>query len=133
MAHRSLSKERFWRNLHAQFDAQNQSAREFCRCRRLAESAFYFWRRELAQRDAETATTRPEPTPRFEAVAVVAAPAPKPPATPIDLRLADGAVLRVRPGFDAATLRQLLGLLAPDWLAPTVTSPKLPEHGEPPC
>lgn len=48
---RDPAKERFWRDtLREQVDS-GQSVRAFCRGRRLTESAFYFWRRELKQRD----------------------------------------------------------------------------------
>ena len=145
MPHRCPVKERFWRDMLARFDAEDGNARDFCKRHRLAESAFYFWRRELSQRDAQDAAASPKPSrpvaaddavdnqdrgamPRSQSAAdgepasplfreVVIRPAtPRDSGAsgaPIDLRLRGGHVLRIRPGFDEDTLRQLLQLLAP--------------------
>lgn len=150
MPHRCPDKERFWRGMVARFLAQRSTARDFCRRQRLAESAFYFWRCELSRRDAAAAIKSPETAPivaeakpLFQSVAIVPAardggdtePRTKADAganggTAIDLRLADGHVLRVRPGFDAGTLQRLLQVLA----APTQgTSQRDQPQGKPPC
>lgn len=139
MAYRCPVKERFWRDMLARFEADDCTAREFCRRHRLAESAFHFWRGELARRDAQDAANSPnahrsasadaqEPralpnfnssandgatTPLFQPVIIRPAKCRDDDAsrTPIDLRLRGGHVLRIRAGFDAGTLRQLLQLL----------------------
>ena len=139
MAYRCLVKERFWRDMLARFEADDWTAREFCRRHRLAESAFQFWRRELARRDAQDAANsanahrpafadaqEPGAAPNFHSAAndgaatplfqpVVIRPAKRrdddASGKPIDLRLRDGHVLRIRAGFDAGTLRQLLQIL----------------------
>lgn len=46
------AKEQFWRETVKAQTQSRQSIREFCREHELAESAFYFWRRELQKRDA---------------------------------------------------------------------------------
>lgn len=48
-------REVFWRCKLAEFVASGLSVRAFCRGEALAESAFYFWRREIAGRDAKVA------------------------------------------------------------------------------
>ena len=53
---RDAAKERMWRQLVDRQRKGRLSVREFCRAEALAESAFYFWRRELTKRDAETPT-----------------------------------------------------------------------------
>jgi len=54
---RDRAKERFWREtLRCQVES-GQSVRAFCRERQLTESAFYFWRRELKQREVRKPLT----------------------------------------------------------------------------
>lgn len=50
---RDPAKERFWREMVGQQGESGVSVRAFCRERQLTESAFYFWRRELKQREAQ--------------------------------------------------------------------------------
>jgi hypothetical protein len=68
----------------------------------LATPSFYAWRRVLGRRAAEKAV--------FVPVQVVAD-AARTPASALEVVLADGRAVRVAPGFDAATLRQLLAVL----------------------
>lgn len=49
---RDADKERRWRDLLRRQVTGGLSVRAFCDREGLAESAFYFWRRTLAQRDA---------------------------------------------------------------------------------
>jgi transposase-like protein len=53
----NTSRETFWRRVMADFQRSGLSVREFCRRRKLHESAFYFWRRTIQQRNA----ARPSP------------------------------------------------------------------------
>ena len=99
---RDQHKERQWQRWIDQWRASGLSVRDFCVRHRLPTPTFYSWRRRLQRRAAE-------PTP-FLPVQVVAAPSLSP-ASPLEVVLADGAVLRVTPGFDPATLRQLLAVL----------------------
>ena len=50
---RDLAKERFWRGTLREQANSGQSVRAFCRERQLTEAAFYFWRRELKQRESQ--------------------------------------------------------------------------------
>ncbi len=61
---RDPAKERFWREAVRGQTHSGQSIREYCRERQLAESAFYFWRRELRQRDAARPASRNGGRPR---------------------------------------------------------------------
>jgi transposase-like protein len=56
---RDASREAFWRRIMAEFRKSGLTVREFCRRRKLHESAFYFWRRTLQERDGAVAG-RPE-------------------------------------------------------------------------
>ena len=48
---RSKSKEAFWRRLIGRHERSGLTIREFCREHGQRETAFYFWRRELARRE----------------------------------------------------------------------------------
>ncbi len=50
---RSAEKERFWRDVLRRHGKSGLSVREFCRTEGLKESAFYFWKRTIAERDRE--------------------------------------------------------------------------------
>jgi hypothetical protein len=99
---RDERKERQWRRWLQEWRASRLSVRTFCERRGLAEQRFYAWRRELERRAGERTA--------FVPVEVVAATAPAASAT-LELVLSGGRTLRVAPGFDAATLRQLLAVL----------------------
>ena len=44
--------EAFWRRMVGRQGESGRSVRAFCRAHGVRESAFHFWRRELARRDA---------------------------------------------------------------------------------
>jgi hypothetical protein len=46
---RDAAKERFWRDVLKRFAASGLSVRAFCRNEKLAESAFYAWRRKVGE------------------------------------------------------------------------------------
>ncbi|MDX1964952.1 MAG: hypothetical protein SFX18_17525 [Pirellulales bacterium] len=48
---RDLEKEASWRGVLQRFTSSGLSVREFCRREHLTESAFYAWRRTIAERD----------------------------------------------------------------------------------
>jgi transposase len=100
---RDPRKEAFWRRVLRAHGTSGRSVREYCQQRGLTESAFHFWRREIERRDRETRDRR---TSAF--VPVLVEPTPE---TPIEVTLVSGCVVRVRAGFRADTLRQLLALL----------------------
>jgi hypothetical protein len=126
--------EQFWRTTLAKWIKSQLTIRDFCRRHRLGESAFYFWRREIATRDGTSVATptlrvkssaavrrrsvpsrpsrpapprrspKPIPRPSFVALRVVA-------DTPLELVLRTGHVLRVPPGYDANHLRAIAAAL----------------------
>ena len=57
-------KERRWREVVRGHGRSGQSVREYCRGAGVKESAFYWWRRELARRSGVRKTTRPSPASR---------------------------------------------------------------------
>src|SRR6516162_8737775 len=105
MAHgraRDDQKERQWRQWITEWRASGLSVRAFCARRGLATPSFYHWRRVLERRAAEKATFVPV---QVQAEAVPAQP------SALEVVLAGGWTVRVAPGFDTATLRQLLAVL----------------------
>ena len=51
-------KERYWRELVRRQQRSGQSVREYCRGAGVKESAFYWWRRELAGRSMSSGSGR---------------------------------------------------------------------------
>ncbi len=83
-----------WKNL-------DLTVRAFCARQHITQPSFYAWRRQLQQRDAATT---------FVPVQVVTDDQPAS-STPIEIFLAGGRSVRIAPGFDPTTLRQLLAVL----------------------
>ena len=101
------SKEQFWRGVMQRWQRSGQSVRAFCDDQDLSEQSFYAWRRILAERDRQASTTTTEPVPAFIPVRVT----PPPATSALEVVVGTGRVVRVSPGFDAATLRDLLAVL----------------------
>jgi hypothetical protein len=99
---RDERKERQWRRWISQWQTSGLSVRDFCARHGLAIAGFYHWRRMLERRADEEVL--------FAPVQVVADTASAQ-TSDLEVVLADGRVVRVAPGFDAATLRQLLAVL----------------------
>jgi hypothetical protein len=122
---RDPEKERRWRRLLRLWRRSGLTGRDFCVKHGLQEGSFYAWRREIARRDQEEAVA-----PKRAARALVKGRAQrqaggrKLPAfmqvkidgaasgtSAMEVIVANGRMLRVRPGFDGEALRQLLGLV----------------------
>jgi transposase-like protein len=95
-------RERLWRETMAAWRASGLSVRQYCRRHDLAEPSFYYWRRELRQRDGRRASS----SPAFVPVTVV-------PAATLEVRCPSGHVVTL-PTADAATLRTLFAALTPE-------------------
>jgi len=120
---RDFVKEHFWRRMVAGWRASGLTVREYCSRHKLAEGNFYAWRRELARREpvARSGSTLPKDRlakrpgrgvrssrpPLFVPLAVEGSLAD----TAVEVVLAGGQVLRVRPGCDRATLANVLAVL----------------------
>lgn len=117
---RDAAKERFWRDALQRFAASGLGVRGFCRRENLAESAFYAWRRTIAQRDRSS----PPPPPTSSVVSakapgaakrphflpvLVSDPAPRHAA--ITLELLGGRVLRLPESIAAERLADLVAAL----------------------
>src|SRR5580700_6710311 len=107
------AKELFWRQVLAGRRASGLSVRAYCQAHGLSEQSFYRWQRVLAVRPRPGSSTKQsardqpapgrdrQPLPLFLPVEVTVGPAS---AAALEVVLADGRLVRVRPGFDAATL-----------------------------
>jgi len=123
---RDAGKEQMWRRRVERQRRGRLSVREFCRAEALNESAFYFWRRELAKRDAEL-PIRPARRKRRTAVFVHTKPRRReflpvvlqssslehaaqsiPLRAEIEIQFPQGTTLRVANGASADTLRLVL-------------------------
>jgi hypothetical protein len=93
-------KEQFWRDMLLLWQTSGQTIRAFCHAQHLSEPSFYAWRRIIAQRERQQ--------PAFVPVRVTPTPTT---SIPIELVVGGGRVVRVPPGFDADTLRNLLAIL----------------------
>ena len=104
---RDLRLEQIWRQHLRRQEASGQTVRAYCRDHDLAETAFHYWRRTIAERDRQA--RRATPAAAFVPVTVVG----RSPAadSPIDIRLAGGHRLRVRAGCDRELLSAVLALL----------------------
>lgn len=115
-----LKKEFRWRKLASAQQRSGQTVRQYCQENALAESAFWFWKRALARRDAEKSVTlsggqssaRPkEPLRRPPSLVPVTIGPALPHGAAIEVLLPHGASVRVSAGCDEATLRIVLSAL----------------------
>jgi transposase-like protein len=101
---RDRAKQQFWQKRLADFHASGLSIRGFCRAHGLHESAFYFWRRELARRQRRPAKRAASSKPMFMPIRVVA-------GVPLEVVLRSGQVVRVAAGFEATHLQAVVAAL----------------------
>jgi hypothetical protein len=114
---RNHRKEQFWRRLLRDWRRSELTIRDFCFEHHVSESSFFAWRRIIAERDQEGASSQPSNgrqhsphanhEPSFVPVRVLSLPG----FATLEVVLGQGRVVRVPAGFDAATLRQLLAIL----------------------
>lgn len=120
---RDRNLERAWRERIRTQAASRLSIRAFCGREGVAESAFYFWRRELVRRDAEprdaaiSKSSADNGRARFVPIAIaepnesLSKSSPSVSTGGMELVHPGGVVLRVTGGFDAVMLRHVLDLL----------------------
>jgi len=117
---RDPKKEARWRRLVSAQQRSGQTVRQYCQANALTESAFWFWKRELARRDAEKPAQRPggpssvhrhEPARRLPSLVPVTIGRAITHAAPVEVLLPHGVCVRVAAGCDEATLRTVLSAL----------------------
>ena len=129
---RDPQRQVYWEQVMRRWQEGGRSVTDFCRAEGVRESAFYFWRRELARRNqqavkgprpkarqAASASRSPRPSqrsrpvsppPSFLPVRVVKDGVAEAPHT-IDIVLGQGRMVRVQSGFDRQTLVDVLAVL----------------------
>jgi len=122
---------RYWKEVMRRWRESGKGVRAFCRDEGVRESAFYFWRQKLAQRDRQVAVNgsptkaspaaatlrsvqrrSPQrgPMPSFLPVQVVE-PGVTGAACGVEIVLERGCRVRVQAGFDQQTLADVLAVL----------------------
>ena len=112
---RDVGKERFWRDAILRWQRSGQTIRAYCDNHGLSEGSFHAWRRTIAERERQAAgvpvVDGAGDLPAFVPLRVTGTPAASSSISPLELVLGQGRVIRVPPGFDANTLRNLLVVL----------------------
>ena len=104
VAARDLQKEAAWRRRLGRQAESKQSVRAWCRKHRVTETAFYWWRRELARRDAEDSAASFVPVHVTEASAGDG-------AASMEIVLTDGRRVRLTGPVDGQALAEVLHVL----------------------
>ena len=117
---RDPAREKLWRRTIREQERSGLAVRAFCQSEGLKDWTFRWWRQELARRDRQTSAAsrgeqEGEPTesaPAFLSVRVTDLEAISPRhASPIEILLPTGSIVRVPSGFDPSTLGQVLAVL----------------------
>jgi transposase len=107
-------KQQRWLDLVQRWQLSRLTVRAFCERHGLTEASFYLWRRILRERGLlpQRTPTQHQPHPSIAAPFVkLTVAARTTDAATLELVLNEHRLLRVRPGFDPDTLRQLVRLL----------------------
>lgn len=97
-----------WKKLVGRFERSGLELGEFARREGIKVKQLGWWRWRLRTSGEPATQTEPE----FLPVRIVTS-APQPPvATPIEVVLPNGRLVRVQPGFDSATLERVLAIAA---------------------
>jgi len=105
------AKQDRWLELMRRWQRSQTTIREFCERHEVSEASFFSWRRVLRQRgllDEPMSSKTSAEVPAFVKLSVAVV---EPGCSPIELVLNHERLLRVRPGFDADMLLQLVRLL----------------------
>ena len=100
-------KQARWLDLVQRWQRSKLTIREFCRRHQLREANFHAWRRVLRERGLMDEAPAPADAQAFVKLTIAAEPRT---ASAVEVILG-ARVLRVRPGFDAVMLRELVRLL----------------------
>jgi transposase-like protein len=105
------AKQRHWLELMGRWQESRSTIHEFCQRHQLSEASFYSWRRVLRERgllDESAPAKVSAEAPAFVRLSTVVV---GPTGGPIEVVLNERRLLRVRPGFDADVLLELVRLL----------------------
>lgn len=99
-------KEARWRRLVRERAASGRSVAEFCHRRRISPQQFYWWQRQLLDRDGNEAKSNGSSQPASFVPVRVPLPLPA-----IEVVHPSGCLIRVAAGVDSGTLRGVLEAL----------------------
>jgi hypothetical protein len=103
------AKRKLWTRRIGKWQRSGMEVRAFCRWESVPESAFYWWRRRLAQEEKPSARTkRPASGKKDTFVPVRLTHIPQTGISAIELVLPDGSVVRIPPEVNAQRLRGIL-------------------------
>jgi transposase len=109
------SKQQRWLDLVRCWQQSRLTVRAFCARYGLTQASFYLWRRVLRERgllhEQPARSQLATPSPARAAFVKLTVDANSPTTTAVELVLSNRRLLRVQPGFDPATLLQLVRLL----------------------
>lgn len=117
VARRDRAKESFWRRVIAEHAGSGLSVRAWCARRRLREASFYWWRKQLARRDAERPTlvpvrvTQDSSARDTSAQAVIDSFMTNAPRVRMEIVLPDRHRVRITGPVDRQALSDVLGVL----------------------
>ena len=105
------AKQAWWLECIRRWQRSQLTVREFCRRHQVSEANFHAWRRVLCERgllDETMSSKPPVDAPAFVKLTTLNAEST---VSPIEVVLNQRRLLRVRPGFDADMLLELVRLL----------------------
>jgi transposase-like protein len=109
--HPDASKQDRWLQLMRLWRRSHISVREFCQRHQVSEARFFSWRRVLRERGLLDGAISGKPSVGAPAFVKLTALDAERIVSPVELVLNRGRVLRLRPGFDADMLLELVRLL----------------------
>lgn len=108
---RDLGKQTWWLELVRRWQQSRLSVREFCQVHQVSQASFFSWRRVLRERGLLDNSKPSGATAGAPAFVKLTPLETESRVGSVELVLGSRWVLRVRPGFDADTLLQLVRLL----------------------
>jgi transposase-like protein len=112
MAQRAdVAKQARWLGLIRRWQRSRTTIREFCQCHQIREASFFSWRRVLRERGLLEEATPSQASADVPAFVKLTMRDAEPSVSPVELVVDQRRVLRVRPGFDADMVLQLVRLL----------------------
>lgn len=105
------TKQSRWLELIRRWQRSQITVREFCRRQQISEASFFSWRHVLRERGLLDELMPSKPPVVAPAFVKLTASISEPIVSPIELVLSQRRLLRVRPGFDADMLLELVRLL----------------------